>query len=106
MSDESKPSSGGNPPDWRERWNFPLLWPGTEIGDPKAQGSALSALEDASFVLIDVDKKSLDRQIGTASASDRARGDALARRIYEVVLPNCIRLVDHFRAKQRPVIFV
>lgn len=99
-----------NPLDWRERWDEPLEWPGAREENPDDALAAHRAftpdLASAALVLIDIDKKSFDRQIAKVTTYDAAGGAALARRTYDVVLPNQIRLLEFFRARQRPVVFV
>jgi nicotinamidase-related amidase len=103
-------SPAAAPPDWRLRWNQPLNWPGVEqdLPDDSLARHAAYRPELAQCVLvpIDVDKKALDRQIQRLRRQDPSAGEALARQMYDVVLPNIIRLVERFRGCGRPVVFV
>ena len=106
--------SPDEPSDWRERWNEPLPWPvppeasDEDTGLKAAHHKAFRPdLSNSALVLVDVDKKSFDRNnIQAKMLCDVEQGRALAKRIYKVALPNMIRLVEFFRSRERPVIFV
>lgn len=102
--------NAAEPPDWRDRWDEPLQWPGEAEADPDVSLQAHRAftpeLADSALVLIDIDKKSLDRQIAKWSVHNAEKGEALRRQIYEVALPNQIRLLRFFRDQRLPIVFV
>ncbi len=64
------------------------------------------ALSHSALVLIDVDKKSFDQNIESCGRHDPKVGRALSHRTYQIALPNLIRLVEFFRKRRLPVIFV
>jgi nicotinamidase-related amidase len=90
-------------PDWQQRWDEPLDWP---IAQQEPTVEQPATLEGAALVLIDVDKKSFDRNIIQVTRASASRGRELASRTYDAVVPNLVRLVEHFRERKRPVIFV
>src|SRR5688500_3745890 len=96
----------GAPTGWRDRWNEPLAWPvpAAPVDAPKT--AETPRLDECALVLVDVDKKAFDRNIQHAAQERDTRGRELACRTYDVVVPNLVRLVEHFRARQRPVVFV
>lgn len=108
MSKRSFPA----PDDWQKRWREPLRWPVSDAGslDARKRLAAHRAyrpdLTESALVLIDVDKRSFDRQIVAHHDRDPKRGRELERRTYRTVLPNVIRLVKFFRKHRRPVLFV
>lgn len=93
------------PPDWRVRWNEPLIWR-TATPQPKPKRRPPLSLDDAALVVIDIDKKSMDVKIAELRRESKRAGDALARQVYGTVLPSIIRLLQLFRARGRPVFFV
>jgi len=108
-----KPADNLVPPDWEERWNEPILWPrpeGAKLRDRKAEIDAhreyVPDLSQSVLVQIDVDKKAFDRQIEEYTAYDAEIGRAYAERVYDVALPNMIRVLEFFREVGRPVVFV
>jgi nicotinamidase-related amidase len=98
----------GAPPSWRERWKEPLSWPAAAAPSPDAPEAPreMPKLDQCALVVVDVDKKAFDRNIAHAAQDSATRGHQLAQRTYDVVVPNLVRLVEHFRARQRPVVFV
>ncbi len=98
---------------WQSQWDKPLTWP-----RPVSQGSwdvaahieRRKAVEidprQSALVLVDFDKKAFDLYIEDFGRYAPALGEELAQRIYAETVPNAIRLVDFFRSKQRPVVFV
>ena len=101
------------PVDWQGQWSKPLVWPKaagavarnakTALADHRAFRPVLSR---SALVLIDVDKKSFDQNIESSMCHDPKIGRALSRRTYQIALPNLIRLIEFFRKRRLPVIFV
>ena len=99
--------------DWQQRWGEPLSWPRkTSPGGWDVKGHierrqtvhvdpSLSAL-----VLVDVDKEAYDMCIEDFSRYDPSNGRQLLKRVYELALPNTIRLVEFFRSRRLPVIYL
>jgi nicotinamidase-related amidase len=116
--DRQKPAQRSNlpgaaPVGWEKKWNQPLVWPKAAGAKPTDIKAALDAhrkykplLSESALILIDVDKKAFDKHIEDFTASDKRLGRAFAVRTYKTVVPNIVRLVDFFRRKKRPVVFV
>jgi len=62
--------------------------------------------DNCGLVLVDVDKEANDMLVQMVTDYDPKLGQYVCERIYDVVLPNTIRLVQFFRDKKLPIIFV
>ena len=99
--------------EWRKHWNEPLSWPRRtspgrwDVEGHIAKRRAVQVDPDHSaLVLVDVDKEAYDMCIEDFARFDPVSGGQLLTRVYDVALPNTIRLVEFFRSHQIPVVYL